>query len=62
MLAIFAGADEFADRPAREIAAWFDKHARSRKFRSIIIPKVEHGFKGGEKRVAKEIRTFVNMR
>ncbi len=59
MLAMFAGEDEFADRPATEIAAWFGKHTRSRKFKSVIVPKAGHGFKGAERGVAAHIRRFI---
>ena len=59
ILAVFAGADEFADRPASEIAAWFQKYNRSKEFRSVIVPRVGHGFKGGEKLVVKEVKKFM---
>lgn len=59
IFAIFAGADEFADRPAEEIAAWFEAHTGSRDFKSFIVPGVGHGFKGGEKKVAATIRNWM---
>lgn len=59
MLTIFAGADEFGDRPAREIAMWFSQHSKSQRYRSAIVPKVKHNLRGGEKVVAREIRRFI---
>ncbi|HEY4526301.1 MAG TPA: alpha/beta fold hydrolase [Candidatus Paceibacterota bacterium] len=60
IFAIFAGEDEFADRPAVELAAWFEKHSRSKRFKSVVIPNVYHGFKGAESQVAQEIKKFIN--
>ena len=59
-LAIFADEDEFADRPASELAAWFEKHSRSKRFKSVVISGVFHGFKGTERKVAKAIRKFID--
>ncbi|OGG80631.1 hypothetical protein A3A39_04030 [Candidatus Kaiserbacteria bacterium RIFCSPLOWO2_01_FULL_54_13] len=56
-LVLLAGADEHGDRPAKEIAAWFEKNTR--KGRVVIIPRVKHSFRGGEKVVAREIRRFI---
>ncbi|MDO8514846.1 MAG: alpha/beta fold hydrolase [bacterium] len=58
-LVVLAGNEEHTKRPAKEIAAWFEKHTRSRRFKSVIVPRVGHGFKGGEKIVAKSIRAFI---
>lgn len=60
MLTIFAGDDEFGDRPADQIAAWFHIHSQSKRFKTAIIPGVYHGFKGAEKRVAMEIKAFID--
>jgi alpha-beta hydrolase superfamily lysophospholipase len=57
-LALLAGADEHGDRPAKEIGKWFEKNLRA-KNRVAIIPRVGHSFRGGEKRVAQEIRRFI---
>lgn len=47
MLAVFAEKDEFADRPAREIAAWFEAHAQAPLTTSIVADSFhnlrEHG-------------------
>jgi alpha-beta hydrolase superfamily lysophospholipase len=66
ILAIFAEKDEFADRPAAEIAQWFEMHARlgrsdlpkSSELRTLEIPKVGHSFKGAESIVAKAIKEW----
>ncbi|OGG57305.1 hypothetical protein A2853_02180 [Candidatus Kaiserbacteria bacterium RIFCSPHIGHO2_01_FULL_55_17] len=59
ILAVFAGADEFGDRPAQEIAAWYAKNARTKTYKSVIVPGARHGFKGFERRIAREIRRFI---
>ncbi len=58
LLVLLAEKDEYADRPAKNIAEWFGRHLRQTG-RVKIIPKVTHGFKGGEKEVAREMRIFV---
>ncbi len=57
ILSIFAGRDEHADRPAQQIATWLEKHIRNGNV--VIIPRVKHSFRGGEKAVAREIRRFM---
>lgn len=58
VLVLWAQKDEFADRPAKEIATWFEKHLKPRDS-VVVIPRVGHGFKGGERTVAKSIRDFM---
>jgi len=60
VLTIFAGSDEYADRSAEEMQAWFIRYTRSSKFQSTIIPKVGHSFKGGETQVAQVIQKWIN--
>lgn len=60
VLVCLAEKDEFADRPAKKIAAWFDTNIRA-PHKVVIVPKVGHGFKGGEKMVAREIHKFISM-
>ncbi len=47
MLAVFAEKDEFADRPANKIAAWFEAHARAPLTTKIVADSFhnlrEHG-------------------
>src|SRR3989344_7355028 len=53
-LVLLAGADEHGDRPAKKIGKWFGEHLQ--KGRVVIIPRVQHSFRGGEKVVAREIK------
>jgi len=57
-LVLLAERDEYADRPAKPIAAWFSNHVRA-PHRVIIVPKVKHSFKGAEKKVASAIHRFM---
>lgn len=58
-LVLLAEDDEYADRSADRIEAWFAKHARMKRFKSAIIPRAEHGFQGAEKQVAQTIRRWI---
>lgn len=57
-LVLLAEKDEYADRPAKKIGEWFMQWLYTGHV--VIIPKVKHSFKGGEKEVATAIRDFVN--
>ncbi len=57
-LVLLAEKDEYGDRPAKEIARWFDTNIHA-SHRVIIVPKVGHSFKNGEKLVAGAIRNFL---
>ncbi len=56
---LLAGADEYGDRPAKELGEWFKRHSRSKRFKLQIIPKVPHSFRGGEKQIAKAVRAWI---
>lgn len=56
VLVLLAEQDEYADRPAQEIADWFLQHLYTGE--PVIVPGVGHSFKGAEKFVAKEIKRF----
>lgn len=58
LLVLLAGADEYGDRPANELAAWFERTIVARHT-VAIVPKTQHSFKGGEKRVAKLVKEFM---
>jgi len=60
-LVLLAQEDEYADRPAERIEAWFAKHARMPRFGSAIIAKSDHGFNGAETLVAKAIREWISL-
>lgn len=55
--AILAEMDEYGDRPAMEIAAWFREHLKKKDGVAVVL-KANHGFKGAEKDVARRIRAF----
>jgi pimeloyl-ACP methyl ester carboxylesterase len=56
---VLAGNDEYHDRDAREIAAWFSANLRSRQGSVSVIPKASHGFKGLEHKVIGEVRAWL---
>jgi pimeloyl-ACP methyl ester carboxylesterase len=58
ILALFAGDDEYADRPAEEIGSWFDRNITA-AHEIAIVPSVGHSFHGGEKLVAAAVRDFI---
>jgi alpha-beta hydrolase superfamily lysophospholipase len=57
-LVLLAGADEYGDMPPKSIAAWFSDRLKT-KNKVVIVSKVGHSFKGGEKAVVKAIRGFM---
>ena len=61
ILVLLSGADEHTDRPTHEIAAWFRSHAKATDAVEII-PDASHSFTGAERRVARRIRSFINLR
>lgn len=60
VLVVLAEKDEFADRDAGRIEAWFVKHSHSKRFGITTIPKVTHGFRGGETAVATLIGEWIS--
>jgi alpha-beta hydrolase superfamily lysophospholipase len=52
--------DEYRDRPMTEIADWFWKHARSRRFSLHVVPKADHSFSGFEEEVAEAIKGWIS--
>ncbi|MDR3571803.1 MAG: alpha/beta fold hydrolase [Candidatus Pacebacteria bacterium] len=61
ILVLWAQEDEFADRPASEATAWFEKHLKPSDT-VLTVAGVGHGFKGGEGRVAKVVAEFMKER
>jgi len=57
-LVLLAENDEYADRPAKKIAAWFETHIRA-PHRVVVIPRVPHSFRGGERAVATAIKRWI---
>lgn len=60
LLVVFAGSDEYAERPAREMAEWFKKNIKSKWSKIIVVPRARHGFRGKEMRVANAVRNFIS--
>lgn len=50
--------DEYESRPAKEVAAWFEKNLKP-KHKVVIVPKVGHSFHDAEKQIAREIAKFM---
>jgi pimeloyl-ACP methyl ester carboxylesterase len=59
MLTLWAGKDEYADRPAKDVAQWFAEHTRSRGSRVVVVPQATHGFKRKEKWLVRTIRNWI---
>jgi acetyl esterase/lipase len=57
ILVLWAQKDQYADKP-KEILAWFDAHIRAPR-KLVLVPKVQHSFKGAEKMVASTIRAWM---
>ena len=57
VLVLLAEKDEHSDRPARDIADWFDGAIRAPH--EVRIVDTTHSFRGEERKVAKEIRRFI---
>lgn len=55
ILAVFAGADEYATKPVPEMARILCDKSRSTVFESIIIPGVDHGFRSRQLQVARTV-------
>jgi pimeloyl-ACP methyl ester carboxylesterase len=56
-LVLLAGADEYGDRAPEDIYWWFLENIYEGE--AAIIPKVGHGFKGGERKAARLIKDFM---
>lgn len=59
LLVIFAGDDEYRDRPTPEIAAWFRDNLRSKRSEIEIIPSALHSFNGQESEVTASLRRWI---
>lgn len=60
ILALFAGADEYGERPAEKALEWFKQHTGSKRFSGVVIPDATHGFKGFENEVAAHVREWIS--
>lgn len=58
VLVLWPEKDEFSAKESlKDIKGWFEKYLR--RGRVVVVPRVGHGFKGGEAKVVREIRRFV---
>lgn len=60
-LVVLAGSDEHGNRSAKDIAGWFEMNLRA-PHEVLVVPRIGHGFKGGEKQVARAIRRFLALK
>lgn len=60
LLVVFAGEDQYRDRPTSEMAAWFRGHLRSQRAEIEIIPGALHSFNGLESKVTASVRRWIN--
>ncbi len=58
VLTVFASADEYADRSAEELAAWFKEKSSAGTFKSVIIKDALHNLSGYEDQVATAIEEW----
>lgn len=58
VLGIFAGNDEFNDRPTQEIVSWFEKNT-GENFSSVTIFKADHSFTGKNKSIENVIQRYI---
>lgn len=58
ILVLLAEKDEYGDRPAKKIGDWFAEHLKIGD-EVIVVPRVKHSFKGGERAVARAIHAFM---
>lgn len=58
ILILLAQKEEYTSLPAKEIAWWFERHTQ--KGSVAVVPGVGHSFRGGESRVVREIRQWMN--
>lgn len=60
LLVLLASADEYHDRPAAEIAAWFKKSLAKQMADTMVIQGVGHDFSSAEQKICRLIRDWSN--
>ncbi len=58
LLALFASEDQYADRPAEALAAWFTKARPKQPIETKVVDAPDHGFSGASESLATIIRTW----
>ncbi len=60
-LVLFAGDDEYSERPAEKLVEWFTKNSKSKRFQTEVVKGVDHSFKEGELHVASAVRRWIDV-
>src|SRR3989338_1225092 len=60
VLVVWAQKDEYADRPAKDIAEWFERNTGA-NLETLVVPSATHSFRGKEKQVASAIRNWMKQ-
>jgi pimeloyl-ACP methyl ester carboxylesterase len=58
---LFAGDDEFRDRPIKKIVKWFGKNLKAKDKKLVVIENAPHNFKSFEDKVVKETSTWLSQ-
>ena len=56
-LVLLAGAEEHGKESPKQLASWFENNLQ--KGEVVIVPRVKHSFRGGEKRVSSAIGRWI---
>lgn len=59
ILTLWAGNDEYSDRPGSEVVAWFKKHVTSDQSAAHLVPKANHSFKKTEGHAVRIARRWL---
>ncbi len=62
LIALFASDDQYADRPTRELAAWFTRARPAKPIETFVVEAPDHGFTGKARIVADIIEAFTPTR
>ncbi|MFC1649644.1 alpha/beta fold hydrolase [Patescibacteria group bacterium] len=58
---VFAGSDEYNDRPTQEISKWFENNSKADNYKVSIIKNALHGFQEKEGEVNKVLRGWLKQ-
>ena len=59
MLVIFAGNDEYKDRPIQKIVKWFDENIKSKEYSIHVVKGAPHNMTDKEDEVVGLIRNWI---
>lgn len=60
ILVVAAAHDEYGDMPTSTMLEWFRSMSRSKRFASVVIPRVKHSFRGGEAGITKAVQKWIS--